>query len=90
MFVTSERAKAEKPAAEIFRLALEEASLEPPEAVFVGDRLDVDILGARQAGLHAIWFDLQRPSLGSCDIEPNATIRSFEELPAAIASLNAA
>jgi putative hydrolase of the HAD superfamily len=57
VFLSSERAGVEKPAPGIFRLALDEAGVEPAEAVFVGDRLDVNVLGAIDAGMHAVWLD---------------------------------
>ncbi len=47
----------EKPDPRIFRLALDRASVEPREAVYVGDLYSVDVLGARAVGLDAILLD---------------------------------
>lgn len=44
-----------KPDAEIFRRALHRLSLEPREAVFVGDNPETDIDGCRNAGLWSVW-----------------------------------
>ncbi|MGH2932163.1 MAG: HAD family hydrolase [Gaiellaceae bacterium] len=48
-----------KPHPAIFERALDEVGVEPTEAVFVGDRLDADIVGASRAGMttvQALWF----------------------------------
>jgi putative hydrolase of the HAD superfamily len=47
----------EKPDPRIFRLAIERASVEPAEAVYVGDFYSLDVLGARSAGIQAILLD---------------------------------
>jgi len=46
-----------KPAAEIFRHALEPLGISPGQAVYVGDTVRYDIRGARNAGLQPIHFD---------------------------------
>lgn len=52
----SEEAGAHKPEPSIFALALAHAGVAADQALFVGDTLDSDIVGARNAGLHAILF----------------------------------
>ncbi len=54
--VTSEECGFEKPSSEIFKKALEVLKIKPPEAVMVGDKQDVDVRGARNAGLQWIWL----------------------------------
>jgi putative hydrolase of the HAD superfamily len=44
-----------KPDRQIFHRALERLHTTPAHAVFVGDHPDVDVAGARAAGMHAIW-----------------------------------
>jgi putative hydrolase of the HAD superfamily len=44
-----------KPDPRIFHLAVERLGVRPDRALFVGDNLEVDVAGARAAGLHAIW-----------------------------------
>ncbi|MEW1751460.1 HAD family hydrolase [Streptomyces angustmyceticus] len=46
-----------KPAPEAFHGACKALGLTPPEVVYVGDKLDIDALGARDAGLTAVWLD---------------------------------
>jgi putative hydrolase of the HAD superfamily len=46
-----------KPAAEIFRHALEPLGVGPAEALYVGDTVRYDVKGARAAGLRPVHFD---------------------------------
>jgi putative hydrolase of the HAD superfamily len=46
-----------KPAAGIFRHALEPIGVRPEEAIYVGDTVRYDIRGARNAGLTPVHFD---------------------------------
>jgi HAD superfamily hydrolase (TIGR01549 family) len=46
-----------KPDATIFHLAVQDLDVMPHQAVYVGDSYGHDILGAQEAGLHAILFD---------------------------------
>jgi REG-2-like HAD superfamily hydrolase len=53
----SARVGFEKPHPEIFRWALEQAKVEPGEAIHVGDHLDADVAGARGVGIEAVLID---------------------------------
>jgi putative hydrolase of the HAD superfamily len=55
--VVSAEAGAPKPDAAIFLAALERLRRGPAEAVFVGDSLETDVLGARAAGLRALLLE---------------------------------
>ncbi len=46
-----------KPHRAIFRKACRVLGVSPAQAVHVGDRLDIDAKGARDAGLHGVWLD---------------------------------
>ncbi len=52
--ITSEECRCEKPRAEIFQAGLRALKVEASESVMVGDRYDVDIVGAKKAGLHTV------------------------------------
>ncbi|MFE0194055.1 HAD family hydrolase [Streptomyces sp. NPDC059008] len=68
-----------KPAPEAFTGACEALGLAPEEVVYVGDRLDIDALGARDAGLTAVWLD--RTDSGE-ELPPGIRrIASLAELP---------
>lgn len=53
--VSSAEAGIAKPDPAIFRLALERADCAAKNAVMIGDRLDNDIIPAKQLGMHTIW-----------------------------------
>ena len=44
-----------KPDPQIFRRAVERSGVSPSEAMFVGDHPEVDVAGARTAGLTPVW-----------------------------------
>ncbi len=44
-----------KPDKRIFELALERAGCRPEQAVMIGDRIDNDIIPAKEIGMHTIW-----------------------------------
>lgn len=46
-----------KPDARVFREACRRLGTEPQETLYVGDELDVDALGAAEAGLVGVWLD---------------------------------
>src|SRR2546425_9360420 len=62
----------EKPDRRIFDLALFRAGVEASEAVYVGDRLDVDVGGAQGAGMRAVWFNHWGGRLDGSSIRPDA------------------
>jgi putative hydrolase of the HAD superfamily len=57
VIVTSRDAGVSKPDPAIFREALRRAAVRPDEAVFVGDQYQVDIVGARGAGMAGVLLD---------------------------------
>jgi putative hydrolase of the HAD superfamily len=66
-----------KPDPRIFRIALERMGVVPEDALYVGDIFEVDVLGARAAGMEALLVDpLDRWSDLGCE-----RIRELTELP---------
>lgn len=53
--VASAEAGFAKPDLKLFNLALEQAGCKPNEAVMIGDRLDNDIVPAKQLGMKTVW-----------------------------------
>ena len=68
-----------KPHPGIFEAACEAAGASPSACVHVGDRLDADALGARDAGLTGVWLD--RSGAGGAPASV-PTIAKLTELPA--------
>jgi len=46
-----------KPRREIFQIALDRMQLAPAEALFIGDSLEIDVAGAKQIGMDAVWLN---------------------------------
>ena len=86
-FIVSDSAGYAKPDPRIFKHACSLAGVEPREAVFVGDRLDVDIGGAKAAGMRAVWFNHWGGSLDGASPGPDAVIERFGELPKVLTGL---
>jgi putative hydrolase of the HAD superfamily len=78
-----------KPHPRIFQAACERFGVRPAEAVYVGDRLDTDAIGAASAGLGGVWLD--RKGIAGDDERERAEasavriIASLAELPALLA-----
>lgn len=79
--VYSSRAGYIKPDERIFRQALDRFDVAPAEAVFVGDRLDVDIAGPQKIGMRAILLASPYRTEASDEIAPDANIDRLDELP---------
>ncbi|MGH3671750.1 MAG: HAD family hydrolase [Pseudonocardiaceae bacterium] len=72
-----------KPHRAIFRRACRVLGVRPAETVHVGDRLDVDAEGARDAGLHGVWLD--RSGAGTLPLDAGiSVIGRLADLPALI------
>lgn len=73
-----------KPDPEIFRQALRNLNCEPQHSVYVGDNPEVDINGARKAGMHTIW---KQDDDFAGHVETDATFGELSELPPIIRDL---
>lgn len=67
----------EKPDRRIFGMALDRLELEADEVVYVGDSWEVDVVGARDAGIRPIYLSEQPRDGATC-------ITAITELPAAL------
>ena len=72
-----------KPSPEIFERALEKLGVNAEDTVFVGDTVDADVIGAKAAGMKAVFIErrVQEDAEQAC---PNQTIKSLSELSEAI------
>lgn len=85
VLLCSDRLGCAKPDPSAFLAACSALDLPPAQVAYVGDRLDLDALGARDAGLHGIWLDRS----GSAAPLPDGVhrISSLTELPALLETL---
>ena len=56
IIIAGEDGIAPKPDPRPFHLCLDALGLKPSEAVYVGDDFRIDVCGARDIGLHAVWL----------------------------------
>jgi len=75
--ITSERAGFKKPDIRIFQYSLDAVNGKPASSLMIGDSLDADIIGARDAGLQQVYFN---PCGDKHDEEITHEIKSLEEL----------
>lgn len=81
--VAAHRFGCAKPDAAIFHAACDALQVAPHEAVFVGDDPLLDVQGAQNAGMRAVWMN--RPELGPArslpdDVHPHVVCTSLYEL----------
>jgi putative hydrolase of the HAD superfamily len=73
-----------KPDPRIFARACELGDATPPNVIHVGDRRDIDVLGAIRAGLRAVWLD-RRDAEPELPLSPDVTrITTLAHLPGLI------
>jgi len=72
-----------KPSERIFAVALHKLSVPPEKAIFIGDDYEVDIVGAKNAGIRTVFLCKEPINCEKAD----ATIESLRELPPAIKQL---
>jgi HAD superfamily hydrolase (TIGR01549 family) len=67
-----------KPDAGIFRYALDAVGASAETSIHVGDLYDIDVLGARGAGMTPVLVETTCPAAGDCDC---LTVRRAADLP---------
>lgn len=80
--VISESYGVSKPSRELYEIALREMGVDAKDAVMVGDKIDVDIAGAKDAGFRTVWISHKKPLAG--DVKPDAMVESIAQLPRVI------
>jgi putative hydrolase of the HAD superfamily len=64
-----------KPHPDVFRIALEKLKVKPEEGIFVGDDVEADYKGAKNAGLRAVLIDRTGKQYGDAE-----TIKTLKEV----------
>lgn len=75
-----------KPRPEIFQILLDQLGVETRDAVMIGNSLERDIAGARNAGIVPIWIQIAGAE-EHADVSPAATITGLAQLPDVLAKL---
>lgn len=76
--LTSENVGYQKPDPRVFERALQEAGCTPAQAIMVGDDFEVDIAGARRAGIHQLFYNPQQQ--GNLPFRPTYTVADLIEI----------
>lgn len=82
-FAWSDVVRSWKPGPEIFQAALAALGVDAPEAAFIGDTPEADVIGARHAGFGLVVQVGDKPIAG---VEPDLHLPSVAGLPAALAA----
>lgn len=80
--VLSEEFGIRKPDERIFHRALEEIKTDAGRSVYVGDSFTRDVIGAKNAGMMAVWFNPENDSAPEHPVRPDYVIHRLAELPA--------
>jgi putative hydrolase of the HAD superfamily len=75
--ITSEGSNSLKPQKEIFEFALNKTGANLQESIMIGDTLDVDILGAMNAGMDQVHVNYNNTEQ---DLQPTYTITTLQQL----------
>ena len=78
--VVSDEVGWRKPHPVIFETALRRLGVSAGEAVYVGDRADIDVVGAQGVGMDAVWINRDASALPPGIRPPEFEIRDLEEL----------
>jgi HAD superfamily hydrolase (TIGR01549 family) len=79
--LVSEEFGVAKPDPAIFREALSLAGVGPEEAIFVGDSIEFDMVGAQAADIPTVWVNRHRRPWSEPGPPPTRQIRSLADLP---------
>lgn len=78
--VFSQDVQIEKPDPRIFEITAERAGCELAQMLHVGDSLQNDVAGARNAGAHSVWLNREGVP-NNTEIRPDYEVASLTEIP---------
>jgi 2-haloalkanoic acid dehalogenase type II len=78
--VISEEFGHRKPDPEIFLEAVRQLSREPDECVYIGNLLETDVLGAKNAGMKACWLNRRDSPTSGMNIVPDFEVKNLKGL----------
>ncbi|TET21616.1 MAG: HAD family hydrolase, partial [Candidatus Stahlbacteria bacterium] len=69
-----------KPNPAAFKILLDRLGTKPEETVHVGDRIDLDVLGARRSGIRSVLYASNRATCYDGYPHPDFCIRNLTEI----------
>ncbi len=85
--VTSQRAEAAKPSAEIFVYACRKLGESASNCIYIGDNLQIDAIAATEAGMVGVWLDRTQSTSGT-DLHHVDNINSLSQIPELLIKIN--
>ncbi len=73
-----------KPDPRLFKMVLEQWQVAPDSIVMIGDRLEADILGAQNTGIHQIWLKPDAEVSAATQIIPEKVTGKLVDIPGLI------
>jgi HAD superfamily hydrolase (TIGR01509 family) len=80
IIILSENFGIRKPDSRIFHEASSQLDCQPRECLYIGDSFLNDIIGARNAGMYACWYNPGSLAIPESDIIPDIEIKSLDEI----------
>jgi FMN phosphatase YigB (HAD superfamily) len=77
-----------KPSVKVFEYVINSLSLVPNESVYIGDWPEIDILGAKQSGMRAIFLNPYNVPYPKETPRPDAIIEKFSQIPKILEELS--
>ena len=69
-----------KPDERAFKAVQKAMKLDEQDTWFIGDTFEVDVVGAKKAGWHVIWFNHRRRPMPDGEIVPDIEVNTEEDL----------
>jgi putative hydrolase of the HAD superfamily len=80
----------EKPDIKIFELAIKELAVDPAKSIHIGNRIDTDVIPAKELGMKTVWVRRGEANPDPTDVDlkqADITVNDLTNLPALIAAL---
>ncbi|AFL81367.1 HAD hydrolase, subfamily IA [Aequorivita sublithincola DSM 14238] len=68
---TSEEVGLKKPHPSVFQTAMKKASATPQKSIMIGDSFEADIVGAKNAGMHTLFFNYRKEEVAPSNFSIN-------------------
>ncbi|MCR5527343.1 MAG: HAD family hydrolase [Lachnospiraceae bacterium] len=78
---------AAKPGSEIYGIAEKRLEIDRSEAWYVGDTFANDVIGAKKAGWHSIWFNRRYNEIPDIELTPDRIVYSEKDMVNAVMQL---
>ena len=76
-----------KPGAEIYSIAEKRLGIDRSDAWYIGDTFANDVIGAKKAGWHAVWFNRRFNEIPDIELTPDRIVYSEKDMTNAIIEL---